>query len=85
MQVSTASRKQDVFSRCRPVPLPTIHRKTTSALSGRAGRTRRGGLFFSPLPGFHFSACGPLRRDVPFRKELLCDVPVIVAILFPGR
>jgi hypothetical protein len=26
-----------------------------------------------------------LRRDVPFRKELLCDVPVIVAILFPGR
>jgi AraC-like DNA-binding protein len=82
MQGSTASRKQDVFSALPRFSLPYPSQTNFGPFGSGREDPAGEGLFFSPLPGFHFSACGPLRRDVPFRKELLCDVPVIVAILF---
>ncbi len=86
MQGSMASSKQDVFPALPRFSLPyPAHGQP--GVPGLGREERRGeGFIFSPLPGFHFGAHGPLRRESPSREELLCDVPVIAAsLLLDGR
>lgn len=60
---------------------PPPHGQSQSLSLGQLNEGKNG-FCVDPLPGFHFSMCYPMQQPISLHKQMHCDTPIIVAILF---
>lgn len=82
MHVDLALAKREVFSELlESYESYPLHERAEN-LHFDFGLPSGAGTIFNPLPGFLFGSCGPLELPSLIRRDFLCDLPVISAILF---
>lgn len=81
MTTNVTAQTVNTFSEFKKISQTNILNKKLGIISERNDALNGSGVLFSPLPGFYFGHCGPLKINSTIHQCLYYDEPVFVAAL----